>query len=70
MKLENKRLTISEIESNLFDDKTEINKNLLGDYFHIPITTRTFLGFDSCQTNALAERDDSVIKALCYDAED
>ncbi len=29
---------------------------------------RSFLGFDSCKTNVLAMRDDSVVRALCYDA--
>lgn len=45
-----------------------VDRNLLGDLTYENKGDRTFLGFDSCESNVLAERDDSVVKSLCHDA--
>lgn len=60
------------IVKRLFQENTEVSQkendqNLISDFL-FDKSTRTFLGYENCKTNVLAERDDSVVKSLCYDA--
>ena len=45
----------------------DINQSQDFDDFFFYKGLRTFLGYENCKTNVLAERDDSVVKSLCYD---
>lgn len=47
--------------------KSDINQSQDFDDLFFYKGPRTFLGYENCRTNVLAERDDSVVKSLCYD---
>lgn len=54
--------------SDVMEKEIGMDNQFLTDELLFDSETRTFLGFNAYKSNVLAERDDSVVKALCYDA--